>query len=52
MKSIAIILGDNDFGRTMRPLLSNIAAAIAYYTEDHNSGAWHVLLADGTVNSF
>lgn len=51
MKSIAIILGDNDFGNTMRPLLLNLADALTYGPDDldetyiqrlvHEGMPWH-----------
>lgn len=116
MHAIAIILGDNDFGNTFRPLLDTLATAItahpdftpeqvktliylgttfhyaafcnrfqykyaredsfdehfeqmgpklvprkilfddeadaAYLSEDHDSGAWHLHIPSGQINSF
>ena len=33
MRSIAIVLGDNDFGHTFEPLLTSLALALANYPE-------------------
>lgn len=43
IRSIAIVLGDNDYGNTFRPLLQSVMRAVAYHGElTAEQAAWMI----------